>query len=138
SDPGTGCLTATIGGTVVPGSYPSTTANAKNRVEGAWDPIPGSIGEEIFIFQKTGTFNLPGLSGAADAFVQGHNDIVDNSGPKVFSMGTFSNGTSCPSGPIADPGECSVPQSSATNQPTTTPPRWADYLDSTLNLSASI
>jgi uncharacterized repeat protein (TIGR01451 family) len=92
------CITATIGGSVTPASYPSTTANAKNRIEGAWDP--SGFQSEIFAQRKGGTYNLPGLSGAADAFISGNNDIVDNTGPKVTASGTFSNGTSCAAGPI--------------------------------------
>src|SRR5204863_3501668 len=57
TDPGTGCLAVTIGGTVVPASYPSQLPNAKNQTQGSWDPSPGSLGDELFVWRKTGTLN---------------------------------------------------------------------------------
>ncbi len=101
------CLTATVGGTVVPGAYPSTTPNAKNQINGSWDPPPGSLGNEIILFRSisTATFNLPGLAGstasAAATFVAGNNDITDSNGTKVSASGTFGNAAVCSGSTIA-------------------------------------
>jgi hypothetical protein len=95
----TSCLAATIGGTVNPGAWPSTTANAMNEILGGWDP--SGFQSEIFIWRKGGTFNIPGLVGTTNANVVTHvsarNDIPDATGPDVTATGApFGSGASCP------------------------------------------
>ncbi len=95
----TSCLAATIGGTVNPGSWPSTTANAMNQIIGGWDP--SGFQSEIFIWRKGGTFNIPGLVGSTNAdvvtFVSARNNISDATGADVTaSGGPFGSGASCP------------------------------------------
>jgi VCBS repeat-containing protein len=91
----TSCVTATIGGTVTPGGYPSQTPDARNQIIGAWDPL--GFQSEIFVWRKGGTFNIPGLVGAADAWIGARNDIGDATGPDVTISGTpFGSAASCP------------------------------------------
>ena len=62
------CLQATIGGTFNPGVWPSSTAGAMNRIEGNWDPTPGGIGGEIFVWETgTSTLAVPGANCRARA-----------------------------------------------------------------------
>jgi hypothetical protein len=93
----TNCLEATIGGTTNPGVWPSTAANAMNRIEGNWDPTTAptfSAGNEIFIWRRfTSTLNIPGYTGAA--FVTARNSFNSADGTSVGTSGTISSG-SCP------------------------------------------
>jgi putative cofactor-binding repeat protein len=92
------CLAATIGGTVNPGAWPSTTANAMNRVEGNWDPTSGGgAGNEVFTWRRfTNTFHLPGLSGDPTAWVTTRNSFTSSDGTSVFSLGgSFTGLSSC-------------------------------------------
>ncbi len=96
------CIAATIGGTVTPGAWPSTTANAMNRIVGSWDPA--GFQSEIFVWRKNttgGTFNIPGLVGSTNAdvvtFLGARNSIPDATGADVTaSGGPFGNTASCP------------------------------------------
>jgi putative cofactor-binding repeat protein len=83
------CLAATLGGTVNPGVWPSTTANAMNRIEGNWDPTSGGgAGNEVFNWRRfTNTFHLPGLSGDPTAWVTARNSFNSGDGTSVFSFG---------------------------------------------------
>lgn len=92
------CVTATIGGLTNPGTFPSTTANAMNRIEGNWDPTPAGIGNEIFLWERFAAtvFNLPGLSGGAAAWVSARNSITSADGTSVAVSGTFGNAAVCP------------------------------------------
>jgi uncharacterized repeat protein (TIGR01451 family) len=90
-----GCVAVTLGGTVNDG-FPSTTANAMNSVQGTWDPAGSQ--SEIFVWRRFATvMNLPGLSGAADAWVAARNNIPDANGPDVTAIATpFGSAASCP------------------------------------------
>ena len=96
------CLSLTLGGTVVPGAYPSTLAKAKNRITGNFDPTSmGGSGIEVYLQQYTGsTYNLPGLVGTTAAQAEAHltarNEITSVDGLNVFPSGTFAGGASCP------------------------------------------
>jgi hypothetical protein len=90
----TSCLAATIGGTTNPGSWPSTSANAMNSIEGAWDP--SGFTSEIFIWRKGGTLNIPGSSAPVDSYVAARNNIPDATGPDVTVSGTIGSAASCP------------------------------------------
>jgi putative cofactor-binding repeat protein len=97
SDPAnsTTCLAATVGGTVNPGAWPSTTANAMNRIEGNWDPTAGGgAGNEMFFWRRfTSTFHLPGFSGDPTAWVTARNSFTSADGTSVFLFGgSFTNG----------------------------------------------
>jgi hypothetical protein len=93
----TNCLEATVGGTTNPGAWPSTAANAMNRIEGNWDPTTAptfSAGNEIFIWRRfTSTLNIPGYTGAP--FVTARNSFNSADGTSVGTSGTISSG-SCP------------------------------------------
>jgi hypothetical protein len=93
----TNCMQATIGGTVNPGAWPSSSANAMNSIEGNWDLTTAptfSAGNEIFIWRRfTSTLNIPGYTGTA--FVSGRNSFNSSDGSSVGASGTISNGT-CP------------------------------------------
>jgi len=90
------CLAATIGGLTVPGAYPSTAADAKNRIVGNWDPTPGSLGNEIFLFRAIATafFRIPGLVGGSTPWVTARNEITSADGTAVFTSGVTAG--TCP------------------------------------------
>ncbi|HEY0156888.1 MAG TPA: Ig-like domain-containing protein [Thermoanaerobaculia bacterium] len=82
----TNCVAATIGGSVTPGSWPSQTANAKNRVEGSW-------GSSIAVQRSGGTFNVPGFTPTVSAWITGNNSLVD---PVMVLGSGYATGASCP------------------------------------------
>jgi hypothetical protein len=90
-----GCVAVTLGGTIN-GPFPSTSANQMNSVQGAWDPA--GFQSEIMLFRRFATvMNLPGLAGAADAWVAARNSIPDGTGPDVTAVNNpFGSAASCP------------------------------------------
>ncbi len=81
------CFGLTLGGTVVPGGYPSTTANAKNRIVGSWDPPPGSTGTEVILYRAfaTAALRIPGYDGSGATWVNARNEITISTAPTSFS-----------------------------------------------------
>jgi hypothetical protein len=91
------CLAATIGGTVVPGAWPSTAANAQNRIEGDWAST--ITGNELRIRRRTGTtFHIPGLVGDPLTWLTARNSIPSANGTNIAVLvdgGAITNGATC-------------------------------------------
>lgn len=88
-----GCVTATIGGTVNPGTWPSQTANAMNRIEGDWNL---SSGVEIFLFRRFNTtLNIPAYDGSGiDAWMKARNSMT-SPGINASAVSIISGGATC-------------------------------------------
>jgi hypothetical protein len=95
----TNCYEANVGGTFTPGSWPSQTAGAKNRIEGNWDPTGAptfSAGNEIFVWRRfTSTMNIPGATPSAAAWLTARNSFNSVDGSSVGVSGATATGT-CP------------------------------------------
>ncbi|HEU4887230.1 MAG TPA: hypothetical protein VFV49_05040, partial [Thermoanaerobaculia bacterium] len=90
------CAQATIGGTINPGAWPVTATNNMNRILGNWDPTPGSVGNEIFLWETgSSTIAVPGASLPISTFVAGRNSIASADGTSVSTSGNVVAGT-CP------------------------------------------
>jgi hypothetical protein len=90
------CMRLTLGGSVNPGTWPSLTSGAMNRIENDWST--GIAGGEIFLFQRFSTvFNLAGYPGTGvGAYVLTQNSIQSTTGVQASSSGTFGNGMCIP------------------------------------------
>lgn len=91
-----GCVVAEIGGPNTPGTWPSTDAGMRNRIEGNWNG--GSA--DIFVWGRfSTTVNIPNWTGAPGTYVHGRNSFSDvASGTTVLSDSGVPIGTasSCP------------------------------------------
>jgi hypothetical protein len=64
-----GCMALRLGGAVIPAAWPSTTANAANRIMGVWDTLV--FGTEVRLTQEQSTIvRLPGLVGPVATFIE--------------------------------------------------------------------
>jgi hypothetical protein len=82
-----GCLRAEIGGTVNPGTWPSQTADAMNRIEGDWNTA--ASGGEIFLWQRFSTvFRVPSYAAPTNTFMNARN-VITSSTPTASSLGTI-------------------------------------------------
>jgi methionine-rich copper-binding protein CopC len=92
------CLAATVGGTVNPGVWPSTAANAMNRIEGDW--AASITGNELRLRRRAGnTFHLPGLVGDPLAWITARNSVTSANGTNFAIVndagGSFTSGLTC-------------------------------------------
>jgi hypothetical protein len=91
------CIQATIGGSVNPGTWPSTTNDTFNRIEGNWAPTPNDVGAEIDLWERYAatSLHIPGWSGSVSAYLSARNSIPSVDGTNITTAGTIGN-TGCP------------------------------------------